>query len=170
MPTFFVDQHGCAKNQVDGEEISSRLINAGFLAASSPDEADAIIINTCGFIEDAKKESIAAIVEAKTRLPKKKVIAIGCLSQRYPEELFNGLPEADGVLGNGNLSIIPEAVTKILRGERIVLATAQNKKMPSPYYPRIVFFDYPGTAHIKITEGCSNYCSYCAIPLIRGEL
>jgi len=55
MPTFFVDQHGCAKNQVDGEEISSRLINAGFLAASSPDEADAIIINTCGFIEDAKK-------------------------------------------------------------------------------------------------------------------
>ena len=72
MPTFFVDQHGCAKNQVDGEEISSRLINAGFLAASSPDEADAIIINTCGFIEDAKKESIAAIVEAKTRLPKKK--------------------------------------------------------------------------------------------------
>jgi len=170
MPTFFMDQHGCAKNQVDGEEISSRLIDANFLAVSSPDEADAIIVNTCGFIEDAKKESIGAIVEAKTRWPEKKVIAIGCLSQRYPDELFNSLPEADGVLGNGDLSIIPEAVTKILSGERILLVPVQSTAMPSPHYPRMVFFDYPGTAHIKITEGCSNYCSYCAIPLIRGEL
>lgn len=171
MPTFYIDQHGCAKNQVDGEEISARLIDAGFSAASSPEDADVIIVNTCGFIEEAKKESIGAIVDLKRRWPEKKVIAAGCLSQRYSEALFSDLPEADGVFGNGDLSLIPEAVEKIAHGAgRILLAPPQQKVMPPSYYPRRIFFDYPGTSHIKITEGCSNHCSYCAIPLIRGEL
>jgi len=170
MPTFYIDQHGCAKNQVDGEEISSRLIDAGFFAADSPEDADVIIVNTCGFIEEAKKESISAIVDIKKHRPEKKVIASGCLSQRYPDALFSDLPEADGILGNGDLSLIPEAVGKIARGTRMILNTSQGKNMPPSYYPRKAFFDYPGTAHIKITEGCSNHCSYCAIPLIRGEL
>jgi ribosomal protein S12 methylthiotransferase len=170
MPTFYIDQHGCAKNQVDGEEISSRLIDAGFFATESPELADVIIVNTCGFIEEAKKESIGAIVDTKKRWPGKKVIAAGCLSQRYPDALFAELPEADGVLGNGDLSLIPETVKKIAHGTRVILDTPQQRHMPLPYYPRTTLFDYPGTAHIKITEGCSNHCSYCAIPLIRGEL
>jgi ribosomal protein S12 methylthiotransferase len=171
MSAFYIDQHGCAKNQVDGEEISSRLIAAGFSAAASPEDADIIIVNTCGFIEEAKKESIGAIVDIKRRWPEKKVIAAGCLSQRYSDALFNDLLEADGVFGNGDLSLIPEAVEKIARGNgRILLATSQQSVMPPSYYPRTTLFDYPGTAHIKITEGCSNHCSYCAIPLIRGEL
>ena len=171
MPAFYIDQHGCAKNQVDGEEISARLIDAGFSASASPEDADIIIVNTCGFIEEAKKESIAAIVDIKRRWPEKKVIAAGCLSQRYSDALFSDLPEADGVFGNGDLSLIPEAVEKIARGAgRILLTTPQQRVMPPTYYPRTTFFDFPGTAHIKITEGCSNHCSYCAIPLIRGEL
>ncbi len=170
MPTFYIDQHGCAKNQVDGEEISARLIDAGFSVVESPENADVIIINTCGFIEDAKKESISAIVDTKKRWPGKKVIAAGCLSQRYPEVLFSDMPEADGVFGNGDLSLIPGAVEKVVHGTRELLKTPQQRNMPLVCYPRKAFFDYPGTAHIKITEGCSNHCSYCAIPLIRGEL
>ena len=170
MPTFYIDQHGCAKNQVDGEEISARLIDAGFSASESPEDADIIIVNTCGFIEEAKKESIGAIVDAKTRWPEKKVIAAGCLSQRYPGALASDLPEVDGILGNGDLSLIPGAIRDILGGRRFVLETAQPDAMPQSYYPRRAFSDYPGTAHLKITEGCSNHCSYCAIPLIRGEL
>jgi len=170
MHTFYIDQHGCAKNQVDGEEISSRLVDAGFRVSDSPENADLIIINTCGFIEDAKKESIAAIVDAKSRWPDKKVIAAGCLSQRYAHEFSSDLPEADGILGNSDLSIIPDAISKISAGERIVLSLPQGRNMPQSYYPRKAFFDFPGTAHLKIMEGCSNHCSYCAIPLIRGEL
>jgi ribosomal protein S12 methylthiotransferase len=170
MHTFYIDHHGCAKNQVDGEEISSRLVDAGFCASDSPENAEIVIVNTCGFIEDAKKESIAAIVDAKSRWPNKKIIAAGCLSQRYAQEFSSDLPEADGFLGNSDLSIIPDAVAKISTGERIVLCSPQRKNMPQSYYPRKTFYDFPGTAHLKIMEGCSNHCSYCAIPLIRGEL
>lgn len=170
MPTFYIDQHGCAKNQVDGEEMSARLTDAGFSAAISPEAADIIIVNTCGFIEDAKKESIGAIVDAKSRWPNKKIIAAGCLSQRYAQELSIDFQEVDGILGNADLSEIPAAVSEIYGGKRTVLAPPQGDVMPQFYYPRKTLFDFPGTAHIKITEGCSNRCAYCAIPLIRGEL
>jgi len=170
MPTFYIDQHGCAKNQVDGEEIAARLVDAGFSGAETPDAADIIIVNTCGFIEDAKKESIGAIVDAKSRWPDKKIIAAGCLSQRYAQAFAEDFPEADGILGNADLSAIPEAVSAIYHGTRTVFAPAQGRAMPETYYLRKKLFDFPGTAHLKITEGCSNRCAYCAIPLIRGEL
>lgn len=170
MPSFYIDQHGCAKNQVDGEEISARLTDAGFFAAASPEDADIIIVNTCGFIEDAKKESIGAIVDAKSRWPDKKIIAAGCLSQRYSQALAEDFPEADGILGNADLAAIPSAVRDVFRGERKVFAPAQGRSMPEAYYSRKSLFDFPGTSHLKITEGCSNRCAYCAIPLIRGEL
>ncbi len=170
MPTFYIDHHGCAKNQVDGEEIAARLTDAGFLSADTPDSAEIIIVNTCGFIEDAKKESIGAIVNAKSRWPDKKIIAAGCLSQRYAQDFADDFPEADGILGNADLSAIPEVVSEIYRGARKVFAPAQGSIMPETYYSRKTLFDFPGTAHLKITEGCSNRCAYCAIPLIRGEL
>lgn len=170
MPSFYIDQHGCAKNQVDGEEISARLTDSGFLLAESPDSADIIIINTCGFIEDAKKESISAIVAARRTWPDKKVVVAGCLSQRYPDELFAEMPEADAVLGNADLSLVPEAIRKLMQGTRTVLCPPVPPRMPERAYARKALFDFPGTAHVKITEGCSNHCAYCAIPLIRGEL
>lgn len=170
MPAFFIDQHGCAKNQVDGEEIASRLVDEGFIAVDSPENAEVIIVNTCGFIEDAKKESIQAVIEAKRRWPEKKVVVAGCLSQRYPDALFQDLVDADGILGNADLSMIPSSIQRVIKGERVLFCPPQQKSMPPTYYPRKKLFDFPGTAHIKITEGCSNHCSYCAIPLIRGEL
>jgi len=170
MPAFFIDQHGCAKNQVDGEEIASRLVDAGFVAVDSPENAEVIIVNTCGFIEDAKKESIQAIIEAKRQWPEKKVVVAGCLSQRYPDALFQDLVDADGIVGNADLSLIPGSIQKVVEGERVLVCPPQQATLPSTFYPRKALFDFPGTAHIKITEGCSNHCTYCAIPLIRGEL
>ncbi|MCX8013007.1 MAG: 30S ribosomal protein S12 methylthiotransferase RimO [Rectinema sp.] len=170
MASFYIDQHGCAKNQVDGEEISTRLIDNGFLQAESPDGADIIIINTCGFIEDAKRESIDAIIAARRAWPEKKVVIAGCLSQRYSKELFAEMSEADGVLGNADLSTVPAALRDILTGTRMVLSPPPPSRMPEHVYIRKTIFDFPGTAHIKIAEGCSNHCAYCAIPLIRGEL
>lgn len=170
MPSFYIDQHGCAKNQVDGEEIASRLLDAGYLQAPSPEQADVVIINTCGFIEDAKKESIHAVIDARRSWASKKIVVAGCLSQRYPQELFDDLTEADGIAGNADLSLLPSVIDRVLAGERVLVCPPQPTVMPAAHYHRSMLFDYPGTAHIKITEGCSNHCSYCAIPLIRGEL
>ena len=94
---FFIDHHGCAKNQVDGEELASRLEAAGHRYVPTGDEADCIIVNTCGFIESAKKESIDAALTIKRFWPDKKVLVAGCLAQRYPEALMAEMAEADGV-------------------------------------------------------------------------
>lgn len=167
---FFIDQHGCAKNQVDGEEIAARLEDKGHEYVSTGDEADLIIVNTCGFIESAKRESIDAAMQIKSLWPEKKVLIAGCLAQRYPEELLGDMGEADGVFGNADLSLVGEAVDKTMRGERFALAPPQPGAIDGPFYRRTRLFDFPGAAHVKITEGCGNHCTYCAIPLIRGEL
>ena len=167
---FFIDQYGCAKNQVDGEEILARLEAEGHCYIASPAEADLIIVNTCGFIEDAKKESIAAVLNAKAANPDKKILVAGCLAQRYSEVLLKDMQEIDGVFGNADLSKVGEALISIGQGERKILAEPQPEAIEAPYYPRTKRLDFPGTAYLKITEGCDNYCSYCAIPLIRGRL
>ncbi len=170
MVKFFIDQHGCAKNQVDGEEIAARLESGGYSYCDSPQDAEVIIVNTCGFIESAKQESISAVIDAKTHWPGKKIIVAGCLSQRYPEALLQDLAEADGIFGNSDLSKIAEIVERVVRGERSLIASPQPRTIGEKAFRRTRLFDFPGTAHVKITEGCSNHCSYCAIPLIRGEL
>lgn len=167
---FFIDQHGCAKNQVDGEEIVARLEAAGYSYSDTPQDAEVIIINTCGFIESAKQESISAVVEAKNHWPGKKVIVAGCLAQRYPQALHQDLEEADGVFGNSDLSKVSNIIQQVMNGERAVIVGPQPRNISEKTFRRTRLFDFPGTAHVKITEGCSNHCSYCAIPLIRGEL
>ena len=167
---FFIDQHGCAKNQVDGEEIAARLEDAGHEYVVSVEEADLIIVNTCGFIESAKRESIDATIRMKTQWPGKKVLLAGCLAQRYPEALLEDMAEADGIFGNADLSLVNVAVEKTLEGTRSALAPDQPSVIDEHFYGRTRFFDFPGVAHIKITEGCGNRCTYCAIPLIRGNL
>jgi len=164
---YWIDLHGCAKNQVDAEEMAARLEAAGHSYASGPAEADLVIVNTCGFIEDAKRESIGAIVSLKAARPGARLLVAGCLAQRYAKELAEGMPEADGILGNADLGAVVEAAERTLAGERPVLVPAAAAA-PAPRRSRL--FDFPGTAHVKITEGCSNFCSYCAIPLIRGAL
>lgn len=167
---FYIDQYGCAKNQVDGEEILARLEAEGHSYVSSSGEADVIIVNTCGFVEDAKKESIGAILAAKQANPDKKILVAGCLAQRYADALLSDMEEVDGVFGNADLGMVGEAFRRLQEGERASLASPQPSAIEAPYYPRTRRFDFPGSAYVKITEGCDNLCSYCAIPLIRGRL
>ncbi|GAB1432971.1 30S ribosomal protein S12 methylthiotransferase RimO [Spirochaetota bacterium] len=167
MKTFFIDNHGCAKNQVDAEELATRLASAGWKAAANFDDAGLIIVNTCGFIEEAKKESLEAVLAIKSAWPDKKVLAAGCLSERYTSALEQDLPEADGIFGNGDLSKIADVANEIMDNKRPVY-----KPPRLPYNParRKSFFGFPRSVYLKISEGCSNRCSFCAIPLIRGDL
>jgi ribosomal protein S12 methylthiotransferase len=165
---FWIDRHGCAKNDVDGEEIIARLEAAGNSYVDGAEDADLVIVNTCGFIEDAKRESIEAVVSLKAAYPGKRVLVAGCLAQRYAADLGRDLPEADGIVGNADLSAIVAAAQATLSGERPVLVPEAAPSIGTVRRARR--FDFPGTAHVKATEGCSNHCSFCAIPLIRGEL
>lgn len=168
---FWIDQHGCAKNQVDGEELTARLEADGHRFVGSAAEADLIIVNTCGFIESAKKESLGAVMDLKSAYPDKKIMVAGCLAQRYPSELGADLAEADGIFGNADLSHVAETAERTLSGLRPVFAPEQPRAVTdTKAFDRPRLFDFPGTAHVKITEGCSNHCTYCAIPLIRGDL
>lgn len=170
MTKFFIDLHGCAKNQVDAELIATRLSNVGFLQVESEEEADLIIINSCGFIESAKTESLEALMNYRADYPEKKIILAGCLAERYGEIFAEEISEADGILGNGDLTLVDELVTKVMskKSEMPVLAKGEQKFVCDG--ERHKFFNFPGSAYVKITEGCNNYCSFCAIPIIRGNL
>ena len=163
---FFIDQHGCAKNQTDGEILAGFLINKGYKLTMNASEADFILVNSCGFIQSAKKESIDAIYDIKKAYPEAKIILTGCLAERYAETLIEQMPELDGVFGNGDLSKICSFMNKV-RKERAAQTFSQEGVCSGE---RPVLFNFPGSAFVKITEGCSNHCSFCAIPLIRGEV
>ncbi len=167
MIKFFLDQHGCAKNQVDGELIITRLQNKGLCKTEIAAEADIIIINSCGFIESAKTESLNALLEAKEAYPDAKILLAGCLAERYAEQFAEALPEADGIFGNGDLTAIDSLVEPLLSGGHPVVKPAQQGVCCGS---RSELLSFPGSAFVKITEGCDNRCSFCAIPLIRGNL
>lgn len=166
MTKFFIDQHGCAKNQTDGELIVGYLTKNGFEFTYNAEEADFIIVNSCGFIESAKKESIDAIYNIKAAYPDAKLILAGCLAERYSQMLFDSMPELDGIFGNGDISKIVDFM-KSVEKERTVVVCPQEEVCGGN---RPTLFNFPGSAFVKITEGCSNHCSFCAIPIIRGEL
>lgn len=165
--TFFLDQHGCAKNQVDGEIIISRLENMGLKRVSESREADIIIVNSCGFIESAKKESLDSLMDARKCHPKAKILLAGCLAERYADVFRTELPEADGIFGNGDLSLIDGTVQSLFEDERPVLTPPQKGVCCGE---RNTLLSFKGSAFVKITEGCDNRCTFCAIPVIRGEL
>ena len=167
MTKFFIDQHGCAKNQTDGELIVGYLVKNGFSFTQNAEEADFIIVNSCGFIESAKKESIDAVYSIKTSYPKSKIIMTGCLAQRYAKNLYDSMPELDGIFGNGDLSKIVEFMHSVEEKGRAE-ETFEQKGVCGGERP--ILFNFPASAYVKTTEGCSNHCSFCAIPLIRGEL
>lgn len=164
---FFLDQHGCAKNQVDGELIISLLEKRGLVQTFDAADADFIIINSCGFIKSAKKESLDAVISARASYPDAKIILAGCLAERYAETFKDALPEADAVFGNGDISKIDSVVSRLERNERPVEVYKQQGVCCGE---RKTLLGFKGSAFVKITEGCSNHCSFCAIPLIRGEL
>jgi len=161
---------GCAKNTVDSEVILGLLAKNGYAISFDPYQADIIIINTCGFIEDAKKESIDVILDAvvlKKLNPRIKVFVTGCLSQRYYESLKKEIPEVDGFLGVENFNKIAEFISEEKKDSPIWKPGKSGSFLYDHATPRIMSTP-PYMAYSKIAEGCSHTCSFCAIPMIRG--
>lgn len=159
---------GCAKNRVDAELMLGVLLSDGFELETDPAKADAIIVNTCGFIEAAKQESIDTILEMAEYKQDhlKALIVTGCLSKRYAKELPAEMPEVDAFLGIGEVEKIAQVVRKCMAGERIVDADEGFHYLEDVH--RVL--TTPGyTAYVKIAEGCNNRCAFCAIPVIRGN-
>ena len=159
---------GCAKNRVDAELMMYRLHEAGFQLIQDAAMADAAIINTCGFIESAKQESIDEILEL-AQLKKegriKAIIVTGCLAERYGSEVMKELSEVDAVIGIGKNADIAEVVAKALNGDKV---EAFPDKMELPMEGGRVQSTERHWAYLKVADGCNNCCTYCAIPLIRG--
>ena len=165
---------GCPKNLVDSETMLGLIHEENYEITNDPSEAEIIIVNTCGFIESAKEESINTILqmaEYKKSGSCKYIIVIGCLSQRYAEELFNELPEADAIAGVEVYDEIGSIIKRVINGERFIMLERSKPDViytsKETFLPRIL--TTPSyTAYLKIAEGCDNCCSYCAIPKIRG--
>lgn len=165
---------GCPKNLVDSETMLGLIHEENYEITNDPSEAEIIIVNTCGFIESAKEESINTILqmaEYKKSGSCKYIIVTGCLSQRYAEELFSELPEADAIAGVEVYDEIGSIIKRVMNGERFIMLERSKPDViyttKETFLPRIL--TTPSyTAYLKIAEGCDNCCSYCAIPKIRG--
>ena len=159
---------GCAKNQVDAEMLLSLVVEGGYEICADPGQCQVVIINTCGFIEDAKRESIETILEfcqLKKTAGLQAVVVTGCLAERYKDDIAREIPEADVILGIGKNADIAGAIGEALRGKKVVesapktqLSLTGKRVLSGPGY----------YAYLKVADGCDNCCSYCAIPLIRG--
>lgn len=163
---------GCAKNLVDSEHMAAVLRAEGVSLARSPEEADIILVNTCGFIGDAKEESIDAILLACARKQTgacRAVIVAGCLIQRYQVDLQRAMPEVDAFIGLDQLPEIAKVVRRLAGGENhIYQVSTVSRKVFSPLPGRILLTGGP-FAYVKIAEGCNHRCAFCAIPGIRGR-
>ena len=160
---------GCAKNRVDAEMMLFTLKEAGFEIVADPAMSDVAIINTCGFIDDAKQESIDEILEL-AKLKKegkiKAIVVTGCLAERYKSEVMKELYEVDAVIGIGANSTVADVVNNVWNGEKeerfpekTELPLCGGRIRTTPFY----------YSYLKISEGCDNKCTYCAIPMIRGK-
>lgn len=160
---------GCPKNQVDGEAMLAKLVDDGYTIVQHIEEADVMIVNTCGFIEDAKREAIETILEVaeyKEAGCIDAIVVTGCLAERYQDEIMKEMPEVDAVIGIGANNDIVKVCNKALCG--IPTNSFPNKCFLSIDEKRIL--STPSHwAYLKISEGCDNRCSYCAIPGIRGQ-
>lgn len=164
MNRFALVSLGCPKNLVDSGNLVKKLCGAGFSHVARPEDADLVLVNTCGFIESAKRESIGEVLGLTAIAGKKqrrKLIVFGCLAQRYREELEKEIPEIDAVFGVGAESEIIECCTSLLKHPRRKGETASRRVPAAP------FGDAP-YEYLKISEGCDRGCSYCVIPSIRG--
>ena len=169
MKKIYVESLGCAKNQVDSEILLSLARKKGYEITDSAQDADVVVINTCGFIESAKKEAIDTFFSFRNAFPDAKIVLAGCLAERYFDELE--LPEADALFGNHDLSFFPELLDKLENAERgtQVRLRPETDRTKSDC-ERTQFLSRKGSVYLKISEGCNHRCNYCAIPLIRGPL
>lgn len=160
---------GCSKNLVNSEQMLYLMSEAGMEIVPDPEEAEAVVINTCGFIESAKSEAIDTIIEMgelKKAGKIRSIIVTGCLAQRYRDDILKELPEIDSVLGTGSYGDIVEAVTSALKGGKVAKFGDIDGEIDET--GRIVSTG-PGWAYLRIAEGCNNRCAFCVIPYIRGK-
>ena len=160
---------GCPKNQIDGECLLASLDAAGFEIVDPYNGVDAVIINTCGFIESAKKEAIENILdmaELKEEGVIGKIIVTGCLAERYKDEILTEMPEVDAVVGIGANADIADICRRVIDGERIGNFPAKEEL---PLNGQRILTTPEYYAYLKIADGCNNCCTYCAIPQIRGR-
>ncbi|MDR3344710.1 MAG: 30S ribosomal protein S12 methylthiotransferase RimO [Oscillospiraceae bacterium] len=165
---------GCPKNQVDGERMLAQLEDAGMeIVDALIDGADAVIVNTCGFIDSAKQESIDAVLEMaqlKAEGKIRKIIVVGCMAQKYHQEILEQLPEADAVAGLGAAGDIAQLVRDTLTGAASDASTdADESPEALPLTGKRLLTTPAHWAYLKIADGCSNRCAYCSIPSIRGD-
>lgn len=168
-PTVWLTTLGCSKNQVDSDKINAVLGESGYIDASDPESADVVMVNTCAFIEDARRESIDVILGlSEAKRDDAKLVVMGCMAQRYEQELIEVLPEADAVIG---LDRYPQLIDELdtmtgwqpvtFKGlQRSHMDILEAVKRPTPSTP---------FAYVKVAEGCNKTCAFCAIPLIRGK-
>ncbi|MCW2772183.1 MAG: rimO [Nocardioides sp.] len=182
---------GCARNEVDSEELAGRLEADGFLLVEDPADADTVVVNTCGFVEAAKKDSVDTLLEAadlKASGRPQAVVAVGCMAERYGRDLAASMPEADAVLGFDDYPDIAARLRSILAGETHEAHTPQDRRLLLPITPverALSTAPVPGhasgpaslrrrldqgpTASLKLASGCDRRCSFCAIPAFRGS-
>lgn len=158
---------GCSKNDVDTDTMRTILEDKNYRSVYQPDQADIIVVNTCGFIDAAKEESIGEILEMADYKADsdKKLLVSGCLAQRYAKELLEEIPEIDGIIGTGQIKNIEAYIEQIDRGDRISETGNINAAYEEGFYKK----DVSKTEYVKIGEGCNNFCSYCIIPKLRGK-
>ena len=170
---------GCARNEVDSEELAGRLADGGFRLVADPEDADAVVVNTCGFVEAAKKDSVDVLLQAADAQRSPAVVAVGCLAERYGAELAAALPEADAVLGFDDYPEIADRLRSVLAGSVPAPPSPRDRRLLLPLAPA----DRPAvdargprrrldtgpTAALKLASGCDRRCSFCAIPRFRGS-
>ena len=162
---IYIDTLGCAKNEYDSQMLAASLVERGCGITDDPQDADILIVNTCGFIEDAKKESIERIFElAAERGEDRKLVVTGCLAERYHRELAEEMPEVDIFFGVNDYDDLPS----VLLGERETARDMVGDVTDDLRYRKRLFDEGAHFGYLKIAEGCNNNCSFCAIPLIRG--
>jgi len=163
---------GCPKNLADSELMLGALTGAGFVATTDPEDADVLLINTCAFIEGAKKESLAAIMQAaelKRRAAGRRLVVSGCLAQRYGAELRAELPEVDVFVGTGNFLELPDLLRRTEDfAQRPIPYAGAAHLLPTADTPRVRMHEL-SSAYLKVSEGCDHQCAFCIIPKIRGR-
>lgn len=161
---------GCDKNTVDSEIMIQLLAEKGYEIVKEDDQAEVIVVNTCGFIQDAKEESINTLIEMgqyKESGKLKALVATGCLAERYADQIFEELPEVDAVVGTGSYEKIVDVVEELIHGGRGIRAQEDAGQRDLGYKKRVL--TTPGYyGYVKIAEGCDNRCTYCVIPKLRG--
>ena len=169
MKKLYLENLGCSKNQVDAETMLKILAEDDYMRTDDPTEAEIILVNTCGFIESAREQSIESFFSLHQTNPEAKILFTGCMAERYADDLSGELGEASAIFGNRDLSKIGEVVARVVKGERVV-ETYAYPPVKEEVYERNELLNFPGSAYLKISEGCNHRCAYCAIPIIRGNL